>query len=63
MRKQYLYVISYWHSNGQGCAQITRSTKIKTIEDFNGVLKHIEAYNGLKNVIICNIMLLGKVKV
>lgn len=62
-KKQYLYVVSYWHSNGQGCSQITRKTKIKTIDDFNSLLDTIQSYNNLTNIVICNIMLLGKVRV
>lgn len=62
-KKQYLYAIAFCHDNGQGCVQMTRKRKIATLEDFNDVLQVIKDRNNLKNVVIINIMLLGKVKV
>lgn len=68
MRKQYLYAISYWCTNkegrtGQSCSLITRPTKINTVESFNAVSDYIINYNNFLTIAICNIMLLGKVKV
>lgn len=66
-RKQYLYAISFWSTDsqqrtGQGCVQIIRPQKIKTLEDFNGVSNYIKETNNLTQLAICNIMLLGKVR-
>lgn len=68
MRKQYLYAISYWFTDkegrtGQSCSLITRPTKINSIESFNAVSEYLINYNNFKTLVICNIMLLGKVKV
>lgn len=62
-KKQHLYAIAFFHEGGQGCVQMTRKRKIATLEDFNDVLLVIKDKNNLKNVVIINIMLLGKVKV
>jgi hypothetical protein len=68
MRKQYLYAISYWFTDkegrtGQSCSLITRPAKINSIESFNAVSECLLNYNNFKTLVICNIMLLGKVKV
>ena len=68
MRKQYLYAISYWRTDkegrsGQSCSLVTRPTKINTVESFNAVSDYLINYNNFKTIAICNIMLLGKVKV
>lgn len=62
-KKQYLYAIAFFHEGGQGCVQIARKRKITTLEDFNDILQTIKDRNNFKNVVIINIMLLGKVKV
>lgn len=67
-KKQYLYAIAYWctrkdGSQGQGCSQIYRSTKINTISEFNSVLEFLKRENNLLNCVIVNIMFLGKIKV
>lgn len=67
-RKEYFYAISFWSCDnegrtGQGCVQLHRQRKIKTIEDYNAVSEYIKETNNLKQMVICNIMLLGKVKV
>lgn len=59
-KKQYFYVISYFHSKGNGCCQLSRNKKIKTIKDFDEVRSFIEKNNGLETVVIINIMLMGK---
>jgi hypothetical protein len=68
MRKQYLYAISFWFTDnegrsGQSCSLVTRPTKINTVESFNAVSDYLINYNNFKTIAICNIMLLGKVKV
>jgi hypothetical protein len=67
-KKKYLYAIAFWATDkdgrsSTGCAQITRTRKINTISDFNETMSTIYSNNTqLANVVICNIMLLGKVK-
>lgn len=60
--KRYLYAISFFHSQGNGCAQIWRSKKINSLEDFEDVRKRIGEENNLKSVAIINIMLICKGK-
>jgi hypothetical protein len=67
-KKQYLYAISYWCTDkecrtGQSCSLVIRPTKINTVESFNAVSDYITNYNNFQTIAICNIMLLGKVKV
>jgi hypothetical protein len=67
-KKQYLYAISFWFTDnegrtGQSCSQITRTTKIDNLVSFNSVVTCLKETNNFSNVSICNIMLLGKVKV
>ena len=67
-RKQYLYAISYWCTDkegrsGQSCSLITRPTKINTVNNFFDMSDYLRERNQFKTIAICNIMLLGKVKV
>jgi hypothetical protein len=67
-KKQYLYAISYWCTDkegrtGQSCSLVIRPAKINTVESFNAVSDYLINYNNFKTIAICNIMLLGKVKV
>ncbi len=67
-KKQYLYAISYWCTDkegrsGQSCSLMTRPSKISTVLDFNNVSDYLREYNQFSTIAICNIMLLGKVKV
>lgn len=59
-KKQYFYVISYFHSKGNGCCQLYLNKKIKTIKDFDEVRSFIEENSRLENIAIINIMLIGK---
>jgi hypothetical protein len=67
-KKQYLYAISFWFTDnegrsGQSCSLITRPSKIDTINDFNNMSDYLREHNQFRTIAICNIMLLGKVKV
>ncbi len=59
-KKKYAYMVSYFHKNGNGCSQILRDTKIKTLEDFEGLRSYIQERNELENVAIINYILIGK---
>lgn len=56
-------MVSYFHKNGNGCSRILRDTKIKTLEDFEGVRSYIQERNELENVAIINYILIGKQRV
>lgn len=58
--KQYLYAISFFHSNGNGCVQIWRTKKINSFEEFEKVRDFICKENNLESVAIINIMLICK---
>ena len=62
-KKKYAYMVSYFHKNGNGCSRILRDTKIKTLEDFEGVRSYIQERNELENVAIINYILIGKQRV
>ena len=59
-KKWYLYSISFFHSNGNGCVQIWRDEKINSFEQFEIVRDFICKKNNLENVAIINIMLICK---
>lgn len=59
-KKWYLYAISFFHSNGNGCVQIWRDKKINSFEQFEDVRNFICKENNLKGVAIINIMLICK---
>ena len=52
--KLYEYMISFFHSRGNGTACWQFNFKIKTADDVEKVRKLIEEKNGLKNVAIIN---------
>lgn len=58
-KKYYRYVVSFFHSNGNGFVQILRRKKIKTFADLNELKKDIEYKNTIKKVVIINIMPFG----
>lgn len=60
MKKRYIYNVSFFHSGGQGAAQIICNHKINNIENFEFVKQSIEQKYDLKNVAIINFQLLGK---
>jgi hypothetical protein len=62
-KRKHLYAISYCHERGFGCSQIYRDHKIKTIEDFNSILTLITQENHHNNVVILNIMHLGRMSI
>lgn len=62
MKKMYVYAVSYFHSLGNGCAQIVRKTKINSFEEYTSTRLFIEEQYDLKNVVIINFQLIGKCK-
>ena len=68
-KKKYLYAIAFWATDKEGrssngCAQIARPRKINTLYEFNETMSSLYSNNPqFANIVICNIMLLGKVKV
>jgi hypothetical protein len=61
MRKRaYVYNISYFHSNGNGCSQLIRTNKINSLHEFNKVRSYLEETNNLKSVAIINYQLICK---
>ena len=67
-KRQYLYAISYFFTKedgtqGNGCSQIYRPTKINTLSAFNSIIDYLKKENNFSNCVIINIMLLGKVKI
>ena len=59
---QYVYNISFFHSQGAGCSKIIRDTKIDSLEKFNEVQRLIKEENNLKNVAIINFQLIERKK-
>ena len=55
--KKYLYAISFFHSQGNGC---WRNKKINSYEEFEAVRNFICKENNLTGVAIINIMLICK---
>lgn len=45
--KQYLYAISFFHLQGNGCVRIWRNKKINSYEDFEDVRNFICKENNL----------------
>lgn len=62
MKKYYIYAISFFHSTGNGCSQISTPHKINTREKYEAVRRLIEEENNLKNVAIINYQLICKCK-
>lgn len=61
MRKRaYLYNISFFHSNGNGCSQLIRTNKINSLQEFDKVRLYLEETNNLKGVAIINYQLICK---
>ena len=58
--KKYIYAISYHTESRTGCCVISRNTKINSIDGFNSVQKIIGSELGTDDVVILNIMFIGK---
>ena len=58
-KKRYLYNVAYFHSNGNGCSQIIRNTKINSLQEFDSVRQFIEEHNNLSSVVIINYQLIA----
>ena len=62
-KKRYLYVVSFFHSKGNGCVQILRKRKVNNLKEFEKLRDFIAMNNNLENVAIINIMYIGKERV
>ena len=58
--REYTYLISYFHKNGNGCVCIVRDRKIDNWDEIRTVSKFIEQENHLENVVIINYRRLKK---
>ena len=70
MKKKYAYLVSYdFQKEGHlgicyGTSQIYRSTKIKSFEDINEIIRFLnDTIDGASNIAIYNYILVGKCKV